>query len=126
MLLGWESVRGLRVDPKLRHVTLVYEPFDTPPKPRVLRLFRKPAAVSTPHITPLLSCNFLTLNRLEPAVVAGIVETVEHFAPSVKREPLPGQNALRWLSIVLLTIAGVVLFVVLLATYFRIRRLGRP
>lgn len=82
--LAWESVRGMRIDTRLRFVSLVFMPYVAPPK-----------GVST--------CQSLSFNRLEPALVSGIAATVTHFAPDAFREETDGVGGVRPVPVIVLT-----------------------
>ena len=119
-VLAWKSVRGLQVDPQLRFVTLVFSSVAVPAKPVVFRLLGK-----KPEPPPALPAReFLTLNQLEPAIVAGVVATVEHYAPHVRRDSAGLVHPVaHWITIVLLSVVGLGLFVFIVSTFIAVWRL---
>lgn len=108
LLLGWESLRAIQVDPKLRHITLVYHSFATPPR------------------TALTLYESMTLSKLEPNTVAGIAETIQQLAPGVLRENRSGNQNIRWVWIIVTTTVVFVILVIVVMVIIYIRRHVRP
>lgn len=102
--LGWESLQAIQVDPQLRFLTLVFQPFAVPRAKDKVR----------PR-------ELLTLKKLDPATIAGVVTTIEQYAPNVLREePTTDQNIRwRWVIIVVLSFLGVALGLMLFLSYLR-------
>lgn len=107
-LLSWESLHAIQVDPKLRHITLVYHSFATPPR------------------TALALYESITLNKLEPNTVAGIAETIQQLAPGVLRENRSGNQNIRWVWIIVTTTVVFVILVIVVMVIIYIRRHVRP
>lgn len=108
-LFDWDSLQAIQVDPQLRHLTLVFHSFAvTGAKDKV-----RPR-------------EFLFLNKLDPATIAGIVTTIQEYAPNVIREePLKKQSIRwQWVGIVLAVVLGLALAAVILLAV--LRRRGIP
>ncbi len=94
-LVLWNHIRELNTDPKLRWTTFVYEvPSENPKK--------KPAVYT------------LSLNKLEPATIGGIVNTVAHLAPQVV---LRDKASYQWTRARLLTLAFATLILIATITF---------
>lgn len=106
-VLGWESLRAVQVDTKLRSVTLVYSTFAVPQKVKAIPWLGVKAAN-----VEAMNWHHLTLGKLEPPIVQGVADTLAHFAPNAVHERVDARRSLLWSSAVLRVLMVILLIVV--------------
>lgn len=93
LVLGWDSLRAVQVDTKLRSVTLAYSSLNVPQKIKeVPWLGVKAANVEATN------WHHLTLGKLEPPIVQGVADTLAHYAPHAVHERVDARRNVLWSS----------------------------
>jgi len=127
-IVPWSSLHSVQVDKKVRYVTLIYSVERITGPAKRLRFF--PFRMEPIEVQTITVLEYLTLNRLEPSVVQGVTTTLAHFAPNVSQERVTPRHGFawvtHWITLVALTVFGVIIVALLVAVLFIVWKRLRP